>query len=158
MAEMMLISHGKLADGMKNSLELVAGKSDKVHSFGLESGMHPDMVVAEMEQMIERRPEVEYIIVGDLMGGSLCNSAVRLTERDNVHLIYGMNLGLVVSIYFALEQPVYAAGLNGIIDECKKGICLFNRDEAKSGARNEASHEDGSKPGNMKDIDSFFLD
>lgn len=104
-----LISHNEFAFGLKKALEMIVGKQDNLWAYGLMPGEHPDDIIAEIESQLS--DETEAVILGDIAGGSVCNSAMRLTTMKNVVLITGVNLPLAMEIIISQvteEQAIYS--------------------------------------------------
>ncbi len=90
-----LLSHGKLASGMKSTIELLAGKQSNLIAFDsyLENG--PDLL--EFIQKLAKKHS-PFIVVTDLLGGSVNRLALEKLAFKDVYLISGMNVALVLSL------------------------------------------------------------
>ena len=94
--KVILISHGNLSAGMMNSVGMIIGETKDL-------------------------PDTQFIILADLLGGSVSNAVSRLSLRENVHLVNGMNMGLVIGIL--LHQGILSQSeLDQLIDEAKSGM------------------------------------
>lgn len=113
MRKIILVSHGLLAEGMKNSIELISGKHENLYSFGLNEGGSPKDIEKKISEIIEKDKESEYIIISDFPGGSVNTAMVPLIEIENVFLISGMNLILCLEILLAEES----ASIDQVIEE-----------------------------------------
>lgn len=91
--QLIFISHNKLAAGVKTALEMIAGPQE-VSTYGLMPGEKPDDRVKEIEAKMNA--DTNYLILADLLGGSMANSAVSLISRPNVKMITGLNLALAL--------------------------------------------------------------
>ena len=69
------------------------------------------------------------MICSDIMGGSPCNSALALLEKQNLinktFVITGMNLPLVTSILLE-DQKLDTEKINVLIDEARESIQMLN--------------------------------
>ena len=72
-----LISHNEFAHGLKKALEMIIGPQENLFSYGLMPGEHPDEIAQKIDSLITE--DTEAVILGDIAGGSVCNSAMRLT-------------------------------------------------------------------------------
>lgn len=104
MRNIILASHGLLAEGMKNSIELISGKHNNLYAFGLTKGNAPNDITEKINKMIEEEPESQYIIISDFPGGSVNTAMTSLVLKDNVFLVSGMNLILCLEIILASEE------------------------------------------------------
>lgn len=121
--ELVLASHGELALGMKNTLEMIIGDIPIVcTAYTLLPGHHPDEFVAQLEERIKNSSDTEFNIIVDLYGASVCTSLARLTVFPNINLFSGMNLNLVLSIVLEHLDCITNEDIIEIINMAKLGI------------------------------------
>ncbi|MCR4855191.1 MAG: PTS sugar transporter subunit IIA [Erysipelotrichaceae bacterium] len=126
MKKIILASHGKLSEGMYDSVRMIIGNVDGLLYFGLKEGQDNNELADQIEDyMNETGNESTYIIVCDLLGGSVSNAVSRFSVRDNVYVINGMNMGLVISLILD-TQDVSEYRLQELIEESKTGINLVS--------------------------------
>lgn len=114
--ELVLISHGKMAEGIKESCELIMGPQDNIHAVCLLPEEGPDKF---KEKFIKETDNLSNVTVFcDLMGGTPCNVVSRLImEGKDLDLVAGMNLPMVIG--FVNSQMT---GLDtDYVEEAKKG-------------------------------------
>lgn len=121
--KIILASHGQLADGMRNSVEMIIGDLHyPCKAYCLQVGQNPENFAKEIKDEIERNPDIEYEIVVDLVGASVCTAMYPLTQYKNVHLFTGMNLNLVLSLFVEHPEELCNDSINQIVDDAKSGI------------------------------------
>ena len=125
MNKVILASHGKLAEGMYDSVKMIIGNVDHLSFYGLKEGQDNNEIAKAIESFILERREDTYIIVCDLLGGSVSNAVSRLSVLDNVYVINGMNMGLVISLLLE-NGNLDEERINELIDESKTGINLVS--------------------------------
>lgn len=126
MKSILLVSHGKLAEGMKDTLELFSGEIEQLDTLALNPGQ-------EMQEFSELlRDKIEHLDTGqgvvvftDLAFGTPSNVAVRLLSnkdyQNKVQIITGMNLPMILE-YTQLRESnnkfdeIIKIGKDGIID------------------------------------------
>ena len=119
--KVILISHGNLSAGMRNSVGMSIGETKDLSCYGLQPGEMPETIAEAIEAKIDAQPDTQFIILADLLGGSVSNAVSRLSLRENVHLVNGMNMGLVIGIL--LHQGILSQSeLDQLIDEAKSGM------------------------------------
>ena len=91
-----LISHNEYSKGIEKTIEMILGKQDNLKSYSLMPGGHPDEITTEIEKCINEESQI--VILGDIAGGSVCNSALRLTVNPNVTLVTGINIPVALEI------------------------------------------------------------
>lgn len=116
MKKIILVSHGLLAEGMKNSIELISGKHNNLYAFGLTKSNSPKEIAEKINKMIEEDSESEYLIISDFPGGSVNTAMISLILKENVFLVSGMNLILCLEIILASED----LGTETIIEDALK--------------------------------------
>ena len=99
--KVILVSHGKLSEGMFHSLQMILGETPDLSYMGMNPGEHYQPMVDRMEQELQENPDVQYLVIADLLGGSVCNGMSTLTHYPNMVLISGMNMGLAINLLLA---------------------------------------------------------
>ena len=115
MVGVLILTHGKLADGLKNSVEMIMGQNESFNTLGLYEG---DDFSEFKENVLEHislldTGEGVFVLV-DLFGASPYNSVMfnyqEIKSREkNVRLITGVNLPMVIESlnarnYMKLDQ------------------------------------------------------
>lgn len=96
--KIILVSHGKLSAGMLHSVQMIVGENPDISCMGMLPGEHYQPMVDKVEKLLKENPDIQYIVVADLLGGSVCNGMTALTGYPNMKLVAGMNMGLVISL------------------------------------------------------------
>lgn len=97
-------SHGTLASGVLNSVELILGKRSNVWTLcayveeSVDLSQQVDTLIAQIP------PEDEIIALTDIFAGSVNNEFVRYLSRANFHLLAGINLPLVIDLLMSEEE------------------------------------------------------
>lgn len=96
MENIVLISHGSMAEGVKVSLEMIVGRQEHVHTVSLR----PDSDNLQFEKELnEKMKDLNgtTLIIADLLGGTPCNVATKnYLNVDGVEIIAGMTLSVVI--------------------------------------------------------------
>ena len=115
--KILIASHGTLAKGMKCSLELIMGKQEEVKTFCAYLDGETSIEARVKEFMENIKEGEEWVIVTDLLGGSVNNEFMKYIHRPDIHLLTGMNLALLLvlielkdaSAEVAIEEALNAA-------------------------------------------------
>jgi mannose/fructose-specific phosphotransferase system component IIA len=118
MRKIFLVSHNHLAQGMKDSAEMIAGKQENLKAYGLMPGGHPSQIRKAIADQISSEDDV--LILGDIAGGSVCNEMLELTLQENVTLVAGMSLPLVLEMI--LLAPTDSETMETIIVNGQSGM------------------------------------
>ena len=96
MENIVLISHGSMAEGVKVSLEMIVGRQEHVHPVSLR----PDSDNLQFEKELNEKMKAlngTTLIIADLLGGTPCNVATKnYLNVDGVEIIAGMTLSVVI--------------------------------------------------------------
>lgn len=92
MKNIVLVSHGLLAEGVKSSLEMIAGKQPNLHTISLT----PDGDNLQFGEELERKMKTitgKTIIIADLLGGTPANvSLQKYLDNPDVEIMSGLSL------------------------------------------------------------------
>ena len=123
MIGILLISHGKMAEGLYDTVSTFFGdengKVEKMDYLSLGENMGVEEFGEKLREKLAGLDDgSEILILADLFGGTPCNQALScLSER--VRLISGMNLPMVLQILYERESGI---ALEEIIDSARNGI------------------------------------
>ncbi|EGO5858283.1 PTS transporter subunit IIB [Enterococcus faecalis] len=96
MENIVLISHGSMAEGVKVSLEMIVGRQEHVHTVSLR----PDSDNLQFEKELNEKMKAlngTTLSIADLLGGTPCNVATKnYLNVDGVEIIAGMTLSVVI--------------------------------------------------------------
>lgn len=120
--DLVLISHGRMAEEVKKSAELIMGPQDHIHTVVLLPEEGPEDFEKKFNDTIKDFDEPDITVFADLMGGTPANTVSRLimSGNDKIHLIAGMNLAMVIewlnSQMVGNDSYYVNAGKAGIVD------------------------------------------
>lgn len=121
MRAFILISHGPLAQSMKESVQMIAGVHANLFTASLSYDDSPEsfaLKLAEIEPHLEVYKEI--IIFSDLFGGSPGNTAVQRYLNDSrVTLVSGMNFPMLLTALLETDAQLpylIQTGKDGIVD------------------------------------------
>ena len=118
MKEIVLISHGDMAQGVKMSLEMIVGQTENVHVVSLR----PEGDNIQFENDLRAKIETlsgNKLIIADLLGGTPCNVALKLySKAEDVEIMAGLNLPLTLEAYTngVNASELAKLGQNSIVD------------------------------------------
>lgn len=121
--EIFIFNHGHFGEELIKSAEMIVGKIDNIHSHSLLPGMSIEEFYELSEKSLQKY-DGKKIVLCDLYGGTPSNVALMLSEKYNLEIICGVNLGMLIDLVLTsdhsddLEQickSAYEAGLKSII-------------------------------------------
>ncbi|WP_195918431.1 PTS sugar transporter subunit IIA [Pediococcus acidilactici] len=124
--KIILASHGALAKGMKDTLDMIVGNQVSIQAYSAYDEENVDFA-SDISQQITREVNEQFIIVTDVMGGSVNNAMTELVLRyKNAFLITGMNLPLVLSLA-TYSGDIDLKALDELVQEGKRGLINVNK-------------------------------
>jgi fructoselysine/glucoselysine PTS system EIIA component len=137
MRYLLLASHGRLAEGMFHSVEMITGKQENVWTLCayVEEKVSIQTQISELQTSLGEDDEL--IVVTDIFGGSVNNEFMNLVEDERIHVIAGLNLPLVIELVTMkdiekdLLKLIKSALTNakGSIKYCNSEIYIETEDE-----------------------------
>lgn len=99
MIGMVLVSHGNLGVALRDALEHVVGPQRNIATVSVEADAD---IETQRKEIAERVSEVDagdgVVVLTDMFGGTPCNLAMSMLERDDVEVIAGVNLPMLVKL------------------------------------------------------------
>ncbi|GEN94087.1 PTS sugar transporter subunit IIA [Pediococcus ethanolidurans] len=92
-----IASHGKLAEGMKKTLEFIAGKQTQLTVLTAYTDNQP--IEKQVENLMSQFvPEDEVVIFTDMLAGSVNQKFFPYRSRPHTQLVTGMNLPVILAV------------------------------------------------------------
>ena len=127
MRKFLIAAHGRFSSGMKSSLDFIVGETKNVYIIdayvdsnkSIEDELH--IIVQDL------RDDDELIVMSDLMGGSITNQVLRFALKQNVHVVSGISLGLVIEIVMGDETIAAAEVIENAITNAREQMVYVNK-------------------------------
>ncbi|AKP66944.1 PTS sugar transporter subunit IIB [Companilactobacillus ginsenosidimutans] len=170
MVSIVIASHGKLADGIKQSGSMIFGEQEDVQSVTLMPDMGPDDLKKKLLDAIatfSNQDEVLFLV--DLWGGTPFNQVNGLFEehKDKWAIVAGLNLPMLIEAYASRLSMDSAHEIAAhILETAKDGVKVrpesLEPEESKAAPAAAApKEENGGQPGTfnyvLARIDSRLL-
>lgn len=121
MRKIVVASHSLLAQGFKDTLEFLTGKSDAVTAVCAYVNDNGEGLDAAAEAALSGTDEV--VVLTDALGGSV-NQRFSRFASDRIHVIAGVNLPLAMTV--ALARPDEKLDFDALVDEARQQIVYVN--------------------------------
>lgn len=123
--KIILASHGDLSKGMLNSLNMIIGEAPcPVEAYSLYPGESTSDFAQNLIKKVEADLETEYIIVADILSGSVHTALMQILQTPNVHLYSGMNMSLVMELILSTDSVT--DNTQKFLNAGKEGITYMN--------------------------------
>ena len=130
MKYLIMVSHGRFAEGVKTSLEMFAGDAnDRVFALCLHNGKSSDDFKKEVEEFLDKQnfnDNDEFVVLADIIGGSPLTTFLNVfSERgymDRAVVLGGMNFTMALTATVSLDTMDKDAIAKQAFSEAKTSI------------------------------------
>ena len=100
MKQFLLASHGKFAEGILGSFQMILGYAPNITVLCAYTKENEETLEHTVKKIIcERNRKEDLIVVTDVFGGSVNNEFMKYLNEPGVYLVTGMNLPLLLELY-----------------------------------------------------------
>lgn len=129
MRYLLFASHGRLAEGMLHSVEMITGTQPNVWTLCAYLDEQVDIRTQMKEVLQKLGEEDELIVVTDIFGGSVNNEFMNLLNDHRIHVISGLNLPMAIELVTAINTNKTAVDLiNAVVLNSKGSIKYCNQE------------------------------
>ena len=123
-----VMGHGHFASGITSSLELIMGSQPDYEALDFPAESDKEDLKKRLNTVLERLERNEQIIIlADLFSGTPFNVAMEsVTEKPNLKLYYGLNLGMLMELISRRMFQGDAELSEGLIEIGRQQIGLFD--------------------------------
>lgn len=127
MRKFLITAHGTFSSGIKSSLDIIIGRTENV--FVINAYVDSNASIEEDLNAVLRNVSTddELIVFTDLLGGSITNQVLRYALRENVHVVSGINLPLVIEVMLASEEEPVEKIIEGAISSAREQVTYVNK-------------------------------
>lgn len=98
MIQFIVATHGKFAEGIKTSIELIIGNIDNLEILNCYMTQNFNLK-EEVEFILKKYPKEELVILTDIFGGSVNNEFLEnISNYKNLNIVSGVNLPLILTL------------------------------------------------------------
>ena len=84
MIQIILASHGDFCLGIKQTVEMIAGKTDNLETMSFRPGQDPDEYRTQFDKILKDDETNPTLVLVDLKGGTPFNTAMYLKQNHNL--------------------------------------------------------------------------
>ena len=106
-----LASHGGLAEGLLNSINMLLGPQEEIEAYALLPEEEPERLYERLEAAIRDNGDDEVFFFTDLYFGSPFNRVVELARTRDLYHITGMNLPILIEALVARNGGASCEGV-----------------------------------------------
>ncbi|MCC2876822.1 PTS fructose transporter subunit IIA [Lachnoclostridium pacaense] len=103
MKKILIATHGTFASGAESTVRFLMGNVGNITCINAYVDQDENLVETLEQYFAQIRPEDQVIVLTDIKGGSVNQKIVPYAVRENVFLVAGFNLPLLVALAIAPE-------------------------------------------------------
>ena len=140
MKQILIATHGKMASGIRYTAELIVGKMDEITT--IDAYVTPeDNVEKRFEEYFAQHENDRIFVFTDLMGGSVNQKLLRYSQKENVTLITGTNLPVLMQVMMA-DDDVTEDEIQEFIDDAREELQVVDFGGGKKSTSEKNAEED----------------
>lgn len=127
MIQFIVATHGKFAEGIKTSIELIIGNIDNLEILNCYITQNFNLK-EEVEFILKKYSKEELVVLTDIFGGSVNNEFLEnISNYKNLNIISGVNLPLILTLiekqndYDNIKELIRES-----IEECSNSLIYCN--------------------------------
>ena len=138
MKQILIATHGKMASGIRYTAELIVGKMAEITT--IDAYVTPeDNVEKKFEEYFAQHENDRIFVFTDIMGGSVNQKLLGYSQKENVTLITGTNLPVLMQVMMA-DDDVTEEEIQEFIDDAREELQVVDLGgEKKSPAKENAA-------------------
>ena len=138
MKRILIATHGKMASGIRYTAELIVGQVAEIDT--IDAYVTPeDNVEEKFREYFQKYGQDRIIVFTDLMGGSVNQKLVEYSKKENVTLVTGTNLPVLMQVMLA-DDDVTDDEIQEYIDDARNELQMVCLEEKKTNV-NEVKEE-----------------
>lgn len=128
MVRYLISAHGRMASGMKETLDVLLGASGQVEIF--DAYVDDSNVEEELKRRIEGVSKSDYLVMlSDISSGSVNQIMMRYMNREKTFLVTGISLALVLGLAAVPREAVTAREIEEVITQSREMMFLVKDPE-----------------------------
>ena len=142
MKQILIATHGKMASGIRYTAELIVGKMDEITT--IDAYVTPeDNVEKKFEEYFAQHENDRIFVFTDLMGGSVNQKLLGYSQKENVTLITGTNLPVLMQVMMA-DDDVTEEEIQEFIDDAREELQVVDLGSRKKSASEGSAAENNA--------------
>lgn len=127
MVQYLIAAHGRMAGGMKASLDVLLGASDHVMVY--DAYVDESNAEEELKKRIEAVDEADVLVMmSDISGGSVNQIMMRYLDRKNTFLVTGISLALVIGLTAVYTESITKEEIEAVVAQSREMMMLMEPD------------------------------
>lgn len=129
MKQILIATHGKMASGIRYTAEMIVGSSTEITTVDAYVNQEDD-IEAKFRDYFNAHQKDRIFVFTDVMGGSVNQKLMGYAEADNVTLITGTNLPVLIQIMMA-DESVTNQEIEEYVESAKNELKILHLEKNK---------------------------
>lgn len=128
MVGLVLVSHGGMAEGMREAISMITGQTEQIAAFGLYEEDSPEELTEKIREQLPALDSGDGVVFFvDLFGASPFNACARLLleNQQKYALICGMNLPMLLEISLQRDSLNLQESAETALAQGKEAVTQF---------------------------------
>ena len=122
MIGIVLVSHGLLAEGLRDAVEMIAGRQERFLTIGMQATGDLDTLRSRIESAVsEVAGDDGALVLVDILGGNPANASSRLA-RTGTEVICGVNLPMLLELLVQRQHSTLRELTAIAVQAAKEGV------------------------------------
>ena len=126
MIEIIVVTHGKFAEGLEDSINMIVGDYDNLSTIAFNPGESIESLESDITKTLQEDNIEKALIFVDVFAASPFNASMKsynsLKDNKEIRVISGVNLPMVMGALLASDSYDLDGLANTIIDEGRDSI------------------------------------
>lgn len=132
MNKILVCSHGKMAEGIVDTMKIIIGNMDNVDTVTFYNDGEDKEDLYRLKKYIDENKGNDVIIFTDIYGGSVNQEVVKLiTDYEKIKVITGFNLSCFLELVLKKDEKISKNDILDIIENSRKEMKLVGIDECE---------------------------
>jgi mannose/fructose-specific phosphotransferase system component IIA len=124
--KILIAAHGKFAEGIRSSAEIILGKQENLYTINAYLDETPvKQQLDEFFKGVDLEKDT-LLVITDVFGGSVNQAIISNYQKDNIKVITGVNLPLLLELIMLDEEDVTDDKIRSIVNKAREQVILVN--------------------------------
>lgn len=120
-------THGYLSEAFVYSIEMILGQQENIHSIKMNPNTSTESIKEQLQNIVaQQESDTEYVVLTDILGGSITNLMAEWMTKENIHVLTGTNLPVAIELISNNEDISLKQLVHKSIYQGKEGIVYVN--------------------------------
>jgi PTS system mannose-specific IIA component len=123
MINIIVASHGDLADKLKEVLEMILGRQECLVSISIKPNEGASDIISKIEKVLEEQEDGNgTLVLSDMFGGSVANVCLKVGRDKKMEIVCGVNLPMIIEAVTHRESDDLVSLASRVAEVGRKSI------------------------------------